>query len=246
MKPTEPAYDAIGDRYEEYASAATLKQAERHSILQMAGDLTGARVLDLACGTGFYTRLFLEKGATSVLGVDLSEEMVRVARRIEADRPIGASYRVGDGEHLGRLGAFDLVTAVWLLNYAESCEQLRAMARGAWENLESGGRFVAFTINPAFDYRTSESDKYGVRIVGESPEDDHVVCHGEFTLDPPVAVDVRRFTTQQYEAALTDAGFSGIEWRAASPSSDDVATHGAAYWADFRENCIGIGIVATR
>ena len=246
MGTTAPAYDAIGDRYEEYANASSLKQAERHSVLDMVGQLAGKSILDLACGTGYYARLFLEQGAGSVLGVDLSEEMVRVARRIEDNRPVGAVYRVGDGQALGRLGTFDLVTAIWLLNYAESCEQLRSMAESACANLGPGGRFVTFTINPAFDYRNSKSDKYGVRVVGESPEADHVVCHGEFALDPPVAVDVRRFSAEQYETALRAAGFSQIEWRPAAPSPEDLAQYGAPYWDDFLTNCIGIGIVATR
>ncbi|WP_353962550.1 class I SAM-dependent methyltransferase [Streptomyces sp. NBC_00006] len=38
-------------------------------------------VVDLACGTGFYNRLFKRRGATDVWGIDVSGEMVVVARR---------------------------------------------------------------------------------------------------------------------------------------------------------------------
>lgn len=237
-------YDSIGDSYEEYAAAATMKRAESHSVLQMVGDLQGKSVLDLACGTGFYTRLFLTLGAESALGVDLSEEMVRVATEAEAKRPLGATYRVGKAQQIERLGRFDVVTAIWLLNYAESREQLRDMARAACANLRDDGRFVAFTINPSFDYRTSESAKYGVRVVGEDKEGDHVVCHGEFVLDPPLAVDVRRFSAEIYEAELRAAGFSRIEWRPATVAAGDLQEYGEPYWRDFLDNCIGIGIVA--
>jgi hypothetical protein len=47
------------------------------------------------------------------------------------------------------LGAFDLVTAVYLLNYAASKDQLFGMGRSAYNNLVPGGRFVAYTVNPA-------------------------------------------------------------------------------------------------
>jgi ubiquinone/menaquinone biosynthesis C-methylase UbiE len=40
------------------------------------GDVKGQRVLDLGCGTGFYTRLFLDDGAAHVVAVDSSEAMI--------------------------------------------------------------------------------------------------------------------------------------------------------------------------
>ncbi|MDG2305017.1 MAG: class I SAM-dependent methyltransferase [Candidatus Binatia bacterium] len=62
----------------------------------MVGGLAGRTVLDLACGTGFYTRRLKERGASSVLGVDLSREVIEVARRHEGENPVGVSYRVAD------------------------------------------------------------------------------------------------------------------------------------------------------
>ena len=239
------AYDAIGSAYEDYARSATMKRAECHSVLAMVGDLAGKRVLDLACGTGFYSRQLEARGASSVLGVDLSPEMIRVAREIEAREPRGIAYRVADAtaEHLG---TFDLVNAVWLLNYAESREQLQRMVRSVAGALAPGGRFVAFTINPDFDHRTSQSAKYGVRIVSEEREDDHVLCHGEFVTDPPMPVDVRRFSRAAYDDAFRRAGFASHQWVPAGPSAADLDELGEAYWQDFVANCIGIGIVATR
>ena len=50
-------YDHIGSKYDEYAQTATMKRAESYTVLRMVGPLAGKRVLDLACGFGFYTRL---------------------------------------------------------------------------------------------------------------------------------------------------------------------------------------------
>jgi 2-polyprenyl-3-methyl-5-hydroxy-6-metoxy-1,4-benzoquinol methylase len=60
---------------------ATLKRAESYTFFRMVGALAGQRVLDLACGFGFYTRLLKQRGAAQVLGVDLSPEMIRLANR---------------------------------------------------------------------------------------------------------------------------------------------------------------------
>ena len=65
-------YDHIGSKYDEYAQTATLKRAESYTFFRMVGDLAGKRVLDLACGFGFYTRLLKQRGAAQVVGVDIS------------------------------------------------------------------------------------------------------------------------------------------------------------------------------
>jgi len=56
MAGEEQQYDHIGSKYEDYSRTATLKRAERYSFSRLVGDVTGKRALDLACGTGFYTR----------------------------------------------------------------------------------------------------------------------------------------------------------------------------------------------
>src|SRR5262249_27558503 len=102
-------YDHIGSKYDEYAQTATLKRAESYTFFHMVGALAGKRVLDLACGFGFYTRLLKQQGAAQVIGIDISPEMVRLAYAKEQDDPTGAEYRVGDATNLPVLGRFDLV-----------------------------------------------------------------------------------------------------------------------------------------
>ena len=63
-------YDHIGSKYDEYARTATLKRAESYTFFRMVGELAGKRVLDLACGFGFYTKQLKQRGATQVVGVD--------------------------------------------------------------------------------------------------------------------------------------------------------------------------------
>src|SRR5919204_6846686 len=125
-------YDHIGSKYDEYAQTATLKRAECYSFFRLVGALEGKRVLDLACGFGFYTRQLKQRGAVQVVGVDISPEMVRLARAKEQEDPTGVEYRVGDAIHLPVLGRFDLVTAVYLLNYATSKAQMLGMCRSAY------------------------------------------------------------------------------------------------------------------
>lgn len=49
-------------------------------ILDIAGIVEGVSVLDVGCGTGVLIPDYLERGVTHVTGVDISPEMVRIAR----------------------------------------------------------------------------------------------------------------------------------------------------------------------
>ena len=89
-------YDHIGSKYDEYARTATLKRAESYTFFRMVGVLDGKRVMDLACGFGFYTRLLKQHGAAQVIGVDISPEMIRLATQQEQAEPLGITYQVCD------------------------------------------------------------------------------------------------------------------------------------------------------
>lgn len=54
-----------------------LMEIEHDTMLHLLPDLTGKRVLDLACGTGRYGLVASEQGATSVIGIDDSVAMLR-------------------------------------------------------------------------------------------------------------------------------------------------------------------------
>jgi toxoflavin synthase len=77
---------------DEYSQTATLRRAEIYTVLRMAGALSGTRVLDMACGFGFFTRLLKQQGAAQVLGIDISPEMVRLGREHEQAEPLGVTY----------------------------------------------------------------------------------------------------------------------------------------------------------
>jgi ubiquinone/menaquinone biosynthesis C-methylase UbiE len=54
-----------------------LMRAEQQSMLQMCPDVAGSRVLDLACGSGRYSRLLLEAKAAHVVALDFCVPMLR-------------------------------------------------------------------------------------------------------------------------------------------------------------------------
>jgi toxoflavin synthase len=239
-------YDRIGSKYDDYARMATGKRAERYTFFRMVGPLDGQRVLDLACGFGFYTRLLKQHGAATVTGVDISPEMIRLAHQQEQMERLGITYQVGDAVALPPLGAFDLVTAVYLLPYATSKEQLRSMFRCAYDHLVSGGRFIAYTDNPEFALSKPNCTKYGVTVLRLEPEEDRYACEAEFVADPPFRVSWYQWSQAAYEWALQEAGFSHFAWHLSEVAPEDIARYGDAYWRDFYDNCPIIGLVCQK
>ena len=108
------AFDAIGDRYDE---AFPHKEGQISAGAWLTDSLTtGSRVLDLGCGTGMPTARQLTDAGLEVVGVDLSDRMVRLAQGYV---PAGtfhqldlADLRPGGPRDLGR---FDAVAAFFSL-----------------------------------------------------------------------------------------------------------------------------------
>jgi toxoflavin synthase len=240
-------YDSIGCKYDEYARTATLKWAEYYTFLRMVGALYGKRVMDVACGCGFFTRLLKQHGAAEVIGIDISPEMIRLAQQREQAELLGITYQVGDAVTLPPLGPFDppfdLVTAVYLLNYATSKDQMWGMFWSVYDNLVAGGRFVAYTINPAFTLSKPNCTKYGVTVLRQAPEEDRYVCDAECMTDPSTPIRYFQWSQATYEWAIKEAGFRDFTWRPLEVAPQDVAHYGEAYWHDFYDNCLVIGLV---
>lgn len=72
------AYARWAASYQPYAHNA-LMQAEQDAVLALLPDLAGRVVLDVACGTGRYSRLAAERGARLTLGLDSSPAMLRAS-----------------------------------------------------------------------------------------------------------------------------------------------------------------------
>ena len=136
-------YDSIDKQYKQSKELPFRLHIEAYTYFDMLGDLAEKSLLDLACGEGFYTRKFRQKGAVRVMGVDISEKMIELARQQEAKAPLGIEYSVCDVLDLSEIGSFDLVVASFLLNYAQTKDQLLRMCQSIYVNLKQGGRFVS-------------------------------------------------------------------------------------------------------
>ena len=76
-------------------------------ILDNASVSSGKDILDVACGTGVLIPFYLSRDVTGVTGVDLSEEMIKIASGKFSDERV--SFICGDIEEVSLKKKFDCV-----------------------------------------------------------------------------------------------------------------------------------------
>jgi SAM-dependent methyltransferase len=108
--------------------------------------LTGLRLLDLGCGLGYFAREARSRGASHVLGVDISENMLADARARTKDTEITYIRSTLEAFEPGP-ERFDLVVSMLALHYIAD---FAAIARLVARCLIPGGRFAFSVEHPIY------------------------------------------------------------------------------------------------
>jgi DNA-binding transcriptional MerR regulator len=111
-------YAQRADHYERiYHRSDPVRQAELHALeLKLCGALAGKRVLELACGTGYWTER-VAQAVAHITAVDAAPETLAIA----ASKPLppgAVTFREGDAYELDEVpGTFDAVLAMFWLSH---------------------------------------------------------------------------------------------------------------------------------
>jgi ubiquinone/menaquinone biosynthesis methyltransferase len=139
-------FSTIADRYDLITVLLSYGQDRRwkRRLLDMAGPLSGRRVLDLACGTGDIALLAARSGA-EVTGLDVTPRMVVLASGKAAAAGMDVRFVVGDMTALPFPDSCaDVVTTGYGLR---NVPDLDAALREIHRVLRPGGRLLSLDFN---------------------------------------------------------------------------------------------------
>ncbi|AGM06521.1 methyltransferase type 11 [Amycolatopsis keratiniphila] len=140
----ENDYDTFAEAYAaENETSLVNAYYTKPAILDLAGDVTGRRILDAGCGAGPLFEALRDRGAI-VTGVDSSAKMLELARKRLGD---DAELRIADISKPLPFpdGAFDDVIAALVLHYLEDWTAPLAEIRRV---LKPGGRLIMAVNHP--------------------------------------------------------------------------------------------------
>lgn len=227
-------YATIAAAYDDLDQLPLRRLAEVPTLLAALGPVSSLDVLDLACGTGFYSRLLLANGARRVTGVDISAAMLDIARARSAPTdPI--RYLQRDLTEPIDLGQFDIVIASFLLNYAATRDQLSAMSSNIARHLRPGGRFAGNLTNSDYDPEHPHDNRYGFAISWTHPTDGDELA---FQLHSTITITATCYfwSNDTYRTALYEAGLDGIQFHAWTPDQTGIDTLGTQFWQPWTTN----------
>ncbi len=92
-------------------------------IFSLMPDVKGKDILDLGCGYGKISKLFVENGAKSVMALDISQNMIDLANKQNGDKKI--EYQVMAIENIGNIDKkFDIVYSSLAFHYVKDFDLL--------------------------------------------------------------------------------------------------------------------------
>ncbi len=144
-KRNQTSWEGSALWYDEYLQGADTYQQKviLPNLLRLLSLKKGERVLDLACGQGYFAKHFCESGA-EVVGVDTASSLIAKARRNVPK----ATFQIADAAHLLlKDSSFDSVVCVMAL---QNIENLAATLKEVRRVLKKGGRFLFVVNHPAF------------------------------------------------------------------------------------------------
>lgn len=114
------------------------------ALFSMMPDLKSKRVLDLGCGFGEHCKRFAENGASKVVGIDISEKMLKVAKEENSDEKI--TYINMAMEDLSQIEEqFDVVVSSLAFHYVED---FSGVIEKIYNILSDDGVFIFSQENP--------------------------------------------------------------------------------------------------
>lgn len=189
-----PQFTAVASYYDELMTGVPYRDWV-HYLQKMIRKLNTQvhSVLDLACGTGNLSEILYEQGF-DVQGVDISQDMIDIARHKAQEKHYTITYHIQDASELSlEKRDFDVCVSLFdSLNYILDPIMLQNAIRRVFDHIRKGGLFI-FDMNSLYALESGFFDQENLY------EDDPVryIWRSEFNPDSRICRIRMRFIVKE-------------------------------------------------
>mgnify|MGYP003543043375 FL=1 len=208
--PATESWGNVAEWYHEHLGASDTyhQQVLLPHLLRLVDPKAKEKILDLACGEGFFTRAFHAKGA-QVTGVDIGVELIEIAKQTTPE----ITYLVLPAAALSSIkkSSMDQVTIILAI---QNIEDVSAVFTEAARVLRKDGTFHIVLNHPAFRIPKASSWEYDEKKKVQYRRVDGYLSdtRSEMDMHPGISGSAKTLSfhrpLQYYFKALAKAGFA--------------------------------------
>ncbi len=143
---TDTSWNNVSDWYDELLTGSDTYQSKviLPNLLRLVGAKKGMKILDLACGQGFFSEAFVREGA-EVIGIDISSNLIKIAK----ERVRGAKFFVASAEKISFIPDHS-IDAVLVTLAIQNIQNISAVFREVKRVLSPKGKMFLVLNHPSF------------------------------------------------------------------------------------------------
>jgi len=221
-------YHDVAKAYAEYSQYAKTEWTLGYSVIfDLLGEVSGKYILDYGCGEGKFSR-FLKKNGASIIGVDVSESMIKQAQFQEKE---GIEYRVIESGNLSFIPdkSIDVAVMCFVLSTLNDRKHMFQILQEIYRVLSTDGQFIIMNNN----WEVSHGRSFiSFEILEEVPLKPGMAMSVKLKTKPPVYLDDYCWPKKFYKELLEEVGFQAVEILEPTISIDDTTQK----WLDEKTN----------
>ena len=212
------------------------------TVLSLLEPIKGKIVLDVGCGSGFFTREISRMGAKHVYGIDISMQSIQTARkRTKKEKMTGVQYMLCDVfEDI--LPACDIVCFPFVLNLAKNIQDVLDSLKNCFSSLHHNGKIVLVIDIPMKNKsreRIQKQKGFGtVKTLLDEGKDGTLIQIELYNDEKKIySFQSRFFTPTTIEKCLHDTGFKNVQWHTPIISLTGIQKMPNSFWKGYQQIC---------
>ncbi|MBS3159038.1 class I SAM-dependent methyltransferase [Candidatus Woesearchaeota archaeon] len=211
------------------------------TVLSLLGQIKGKTIVDVGCGTGFFTNSIVQRGATHVYGIDISSESLKIARRNSVETRGTVEYILLDIFE-DKLPVCDSICFPFVLNLAKSVHDMLRALEICFFALRDGGNIVLVVdlpINNKSHSVLQKQKEFGAvkTLLGARKNGTSLQVDLYNRKKKVYSFQSRFFTSKCIEQCLSRAGFQNILWHSPIISKKGFEYMPDLFWEGYQDIC---------